>query len=89
MKKNNSWLARQLINRAAVFRKWCQFFACAWRETLQKKLSHVCMYDVAQWEYDSTERQKDGVGYDNEQMGSEWSREYGGYKIRRVKARDK
>ena len=59
---------------------------------MRNKVSHVRIYDVAQWEYDSTERQKeDGVGYDNEQMASEWSREYGyhGYKIRSVKARHK
>lgn len=41
------------------------------RNIKRKKASHVCMYDVAQWEDDSTERQKED-GYDNEQVASEW-----------------
>ena len=51
-----------------------------------KSCMHVWCSTIG--EYDSTERQKED-GYDNEQMGSEWGREYGGYKIRSVKARDK
>ena len=47
------------------------------------------MYACMMWHNENTIAQNDKwkmVGYDNEQMASEWSREYGGYKIRSVKA---